>query len=286
MRDPFRNKQNLIRQSGRWREQFAEPVKNPPTSPKKSEKESYEQRREDSAWAQASVDGVGAPSGADVDSSGIANADAIANRRLVDDILDSAVKESCHLQNPAVVAKPRGKWQAAAFAVLQNQAGCFRRVPQCRGDSVRRYRVDHGCSFACDQPVWSADADMDARAKGSYMGVAQNVRTEKRCESREAHELPAENVLYGKSLLSFDFYRFARCDISNASYAGINGNLPNPVEVLVRCGIHVQRGPLDGVIDREVRPHCDFYGPIVNGAKLELAGEQGCCKARGVDKPG
>src|SRR5277367_465337 len=107
MRDSFCQKQNLARHSCGLREQFAEPVKDQPAQLKKCQERRKYKRREDSVWAHARIGKIHQPRRADEDSSGMPRANPIADRRLVDDLLDSIIEESRNVLDAHGVADSR-----------------------------------------------------------------------------------------------------------------------------------------------------------------------------------
>jgi hypothetical protein len=92
---------------------------------------------------------------------------AVAKRRIVRELLDQAVEESCHVSNSHVVSPSGPERQPPPMPPAGNESGSFGRMPQCSNHAVSRYRIGHRGRFTDDDPVLSSCAPVGAASERS-----------------------------------------------------------------------------------------------------------------------
>src|ERR1700678_1655953 len=126
---------------------------------------------------------------------------------------------------------------------------------------------------------------MCAASKRGYVQRANRSATQHWFKVRMLLQLLLKNLIDGKSLLTFSLGRRACSHVSHAYRAGVDRNLPYPVEVLRRPWIHVECGSFHGLFFGEVCPQSDFGRSKLDHGQIEFASQHGRCKSGGIDEP-
>src|ERR1700722_18522794 len=269
-----------------WRRQkLANSVHNPRRRPKKQQRQPKQRRRKHSSRLRPRVNQIHSPRWTDINRPRMPQSDVIPYRRLVHQLLDSAVKKFRHINNARAVTKPRKPRQPHTLTIFQNQCGALSRRPKRRRPSVRSNRIDHRRCLTDDHPVRPRRPEMCPRAKRPHIHFIDRLLRQQRRKSRKLLQLTPKYPIDRFTALSPRLHPRTGDHVPDAHNIWLHRNFPNPIEVLARQRLHVQSRAFDRLVRREVRPDRHLRRPALHRPQFEMPRKKGSAQSRRIHKP-